>query len=71
MLDAFGFRLTNSGRGINAGSKHDMEDLFRAISGNTMQLEDIIDRVLPFSEAEEAIEYVWQGKQIGKVVLSV
>lgn len=48
-----------------------MEDLCRAISANKLQLDDIIDRVLPFSEAEQAIEYVWQGKQIGKVVLSV
>lgn len=34
-----------------------------------MSFEDILDSVWPFEKSEEAIESVWQGKQIGKVVL--
>lgn len=56
-------------RGINAGSKHDMEDFCAALSATEMPLEDLIDSVFPFEQAEEAVEYIWQGKQIGKLVL--
>ena len=58
-------------RGINVGSKHDFEDLNAAIAATAMRFEDIIDRKFSFGDAEEAIEYVWQGKQVGKVVLQV
>lgn len=34
-------------------------------------LEDIIDSTYPFEQAQEAIESVWQGKQVGKIVLAV
>jgi NADPH:quinone reductase-like Zn-dependent oxidoreductase len=34
-----------------------------------MRLDDIIDSTYPFEKADEAIEYVWQGKQVGKVVM--
>ncbi|KAJ5084126.1 hypothetical protein NUU61_008705 [Penicillium alfredii] len=56
-------------RGINAGSKYDMEDLCAALSATQMPLDDLIDTVFPFQQAEEAIECIWQGKQIGKLVL--
>ena len=56
-------------RGINAGTKYDMEDLCEALSSDQTQLDDIIDKVFPFDEAEEAVQFVWEGKQIGKVVL--
>lgn len=46
-----------------------MDDLCAALSATKIQLDDIIDSVKPFEEADEAIEYVWQGKQVGKVVL--
>lgn len=58
-------------RGINAGSKDDTDDFCAALSSAQMQLDDIIDCVFPFDKAEEAIEYVWQGKQVGKVVINV
>ncbi|KAL4874202.1 hypothetical protein BJY04DRAFT_41880 [Aspergillus karnatakaensis] len=58
-------------RGINAGSKQDMDDLCAAMSASQLPLNDIIDSVEPFEKAEEAIEYIWQGKQIGKFVLKV
>ncbi|KAI9369564.1 alcohol dehydrogenase [Aspergillus egyptiacus] len=56
-------------RGINAGSRDDQEELMAAISATQMTFEDIIDSVWPWGKADEAIEYVWQGKQVGKVVL--
>ncbi|KAK1145253.1 hypothetical protein N8T08_004406 [Aspergillus melleus] len=56
-------------RGINAGSRYDMEDFCAALSADQTPLNDLIDKVFPFEQAEEAVEYVWQGKQIGKIVL--
>ncbi|KAJ5610093.1 NAD(P)-binding protein [Penicillium lagena] len=58
-------------RGINAGSKYDMEDFCSAVSASQMQLDDLIDSVWKFEQAEAAVEYIWQGKQIGKLVLRV
>jgi Zn-dependent alcohol dehydrogenase len=57
------------GRGINAGSKMDMEDLCAALSATGIQFDDIIDSVQPFESAEEAVEKVWQGEVVGKLVL--
>uniref|UniRef100_A0A0B7JMW9 Enoyl reductase (ER) domain-containing protein n=1 Tax=Bionectria ochroleuca TaxID=29856 RepID=A0A0B7JMW9_BIOOC len=57
--------------GINAGSKDDQDELMAAISATQMTFDDIIDSVWSFDKAEEAIEYVWQGKQVGKVVIEI
>lgn len=46
-----------------------MDDLCAAISATQMRLDDIIDSVSSFDKADEAIEYIWQGKQVGKLVL--
>lgn len=56
-------------RGINAGSKMDLDDLCAALSATRIDFNDIIDSVQPFDTAEEAIEKVWQGKVVGKLVL--
>lgn len=56
-------------RGINVGSKHDMEDLCAALSATQLHFNDVIDSVYSFDKAEEAIEYIWQGKQVGKIVI--
>ncbi|OQE16361.1 hypothetical protein PENSTE_c024G04594 [Penicillium steckii] len=56
-------------RGINAGSRFDMEDFCAALSAAQTRLHDLVDKVFSFEQAEEAVEYVWQGKQIGKIVL--
>jgi Zn-dependent alcohol dehydrogenase len=56
-------------RGINAGSKMDMDDLCAALSATGIRFDDIIDSVQPFESAEEAVEKVWQGKVVGKLVL--
>lgn len=56
-------------RGINAGSRHDMEDLCAAISATGMRFDDIIDTVFPFNQADGAIQYLWEGRQVGKLVV--
>lgn len=48
-----------------------MDDLCAALAAVQMPLDDIIDSVEPFEKADEAIEYIWQGKQIGKLVLQI
>lgn len=58
-------------RGINAGTKYDMEDLCEALAASETPLDDLVDKVFPFSEAEEALNFIWEGKQVGKVVLEV
>ncbi|KAL9058177.1 MAG: hypothetical protein Q9162_001901 [Coniocarpon cinnabarinum] len=57
-------------RGINAGSKFDMDDLCAALETTQMQLDDIIDKTYPFEHAEEAVQCLWEGKVLGKVVIS-
>lgn len=49
----------------------DMDDLCAALSAARIQFGDIIDSVQPFDSAEEAIEKVWQGKVVGKLVLQL
>ncbi|KAK7421375.1 hypothetical protein QQX98_002269 [Neonectria punicea] len=56
-------------RGINVGSKHDMDDLCTALSATQIRFEDIIDSIYSFQDADKAIEYIWQGKQVGKLVI--
>jgi NADPH:quinone reductase-like Zn-dependent oxidoreductase len=46
-----------------------MEDFCAALEAAQTPLNDLIDKVFPFEQADDAIEYVWQGKQIGKIVL--
>ncbi|KAI1394406.1 uncharacterized protein F4822DRAFT_47108 [Hypoxylon trugodes] len=58
-------------RGINCGSKYDMEDFCAALTTTQTRLDDIIDSVYPFEQAETAIQYLWEGKQVGKIVLRV
>ncbi|KAF5637557.1 alcohol dehydrogenase [Fusarium tjaetaba] len=58
-------------RGINAGSKDDQDELMAAISATQMTFEDILDSTWSFDKADESIEYVWQGKQVGKVVIKL
>jgi len=36
-----------------------------------MRFPDIIDSVFPFSQSEEALDYLWKGKQVGKIVIQL
>ncbi|KAK1978643.1 hypothetical protein LZ30DRAFT_598681 [Colletotrichum cereale] len=56
-------------RGINAGSRLDLEDLCSAISATKLGFDDVIDSVFEFEHAEEAVSYLWEGRQVGKLVL--
>ncbi|KAI6814879.1 hypothetical protein KC340_g15986 [Hortaea werneckii] len=58
-------------RGINAGSKSDLDDLCRALKATRIRLDDIIDSVWSFDKADEALQYLWEGKQIGKLVIKI
>ena len=69
-MHVFSF-LIEQNRGINWGTKIDHEDMNAAIEATKMQFTDIIDQYFPFEQAESAIEHVWAGKQVGKVVISV
>lgn len=64
-------RLTCACRGINVGSKLDQEQMNRAIAANEMRFTDVIDRIFQFEEAEAAMEYLWSGQHVGKVVIQV
>lgn len=48
-----------------------MEDFCAALSAAQTPLDDLIDQVFAFEQAEEAVEHIWQGKQIGKIVLRI
>lgn len=46
-----------------------MDDISAALEATQMPLDDIIDKIYPFSEAEEAVQSLWEGKVVGKIVL--
>lgn len=49
----------------------DLDDLCAALTATRIRFDDIIDSVLSFEKAEEAIEQVWQGQVVGKLVLTL
>ena len=55
-------QVLKSIRGINAGSKMDMDDLCTALSATRITFDDIIDSIWTFDKADEALQYLWQGK---------
>lgn len=55
-------------RGLLVGSREMFEEMNRAI--RLHELRPVIDRVFPWEEAREALEYVRSGAHFGKVVLS-
>lgn len=57
-------------RGINAGSRIDMEELVAALEATRIRFDDIIDDVRQFEDAEQAIQHLWEGKVVGKLILS-
>jgi NADPH:quinone reductase-like Zn-dependent oxidoreductase len=48
-----------------------MDDLCAAISVTRLHFDDIIDQVFPFDKADKALDYIWQGKQIGKLIIQI
>lgn len=49
----------------------DLDALCAALSATQIQFDDIIDSVMPFDRAEEAVEKLWQGRVVGKLVLKL
>lgn len=48
-----------------------MDDLSRALTASNIRLDDIIDSVWSFDKAEEALQYLWEGRQVGKIVIGM
>ena len=48
-----------------------MEDLCAALSATQMPLRDIVDSVFSFEQADEALQYLREGKQVGKLVIQI
>lgn len=56
-------------QGVFVGPRKCFEDLNRALAQH--QIKPIIDKVFPFAEARDALEYVGSGSHFGKVVITV
>ncbi|KAI0066856.1 NAD-P-binding protein [Artomyces pyxidatus] len=56
-------------RGIRVGSKQLFEDLLRFM--DTKKSRPIIDKIFPFEQTREALEYLESGQHFGKVVVQV
>lgn len=48
-----------------------MDDLSAALTATRINLDDIIDSTWAFDNANEAIKYLWEGMQVGKVVIQI
>lgn len=70
LLDAWLRNFT--ARGVWTGSRQHMEEMCRAIEGNSDNLRPIVDpRVFQLHELKEAFEYLKQGKHQGKVCIEI
>ena len=58
-------------RGINVGSRQDFEQMNKVIEASKLRFEDIIDRKFSFEQADKALEYLWSGQHVGKVVIEM
>ena len=68
----FAFRLQlTCRRGINVGSRFELEQLNRVISANQMRFGEIRDRKFSFGQASEAFAHLWSRKRIGKIVIEL
>jgi NADPH:quinone reductase-like Zn-dependent oxidoreductase len=56
-------------QGIFVGSREMFEDMNRAIAAH--QLRPVIDRVFPFEELREAMQYMEKGAHMGKICVSL
>ena len=49
----------------------DMDDLSNALTATRIKFHDIIDSTWAFDDVDAALQYLWEGKQVGKVVIQV
>ncbi|KAI0145557.1 putative alcohol dehydrogenase [Xylariaceae sp. FL1272] len=57
-------------KGINVGPRDRMEEMIRSVY-EEVQTHPVIDRTFEFSEAKEALKYMYRGSHFGKVVIKV
>lgn len=60
---------TNRVRGIQVGTKVDLEDFVELLRVTRLGLLPVIDRIFEFEQAPEACAYLQSGKAFGKVVV--
>ena len=63
--------ISNNNRGINEGSRDDLVDFCAAVTSTGMKFDDIVDQVFSFAKADEAVEHLWQGRVVGKIVIDL
>lgn len=56
-------------QGVFVGPRESFEDMNRAIAQHKMR--PVVDKVFPFDEARQALDYVAAGKHFGKVCITV
>ncbi len=49
----------------------DMDDLSTALTATKIKFDDIVDSTWAFDDAGAALQYLWEGKQVGKVVIQI
>lgn len=58
-------------RGILGGTKDDFEDVNRFLEEKNVKLDAIIGRSFAFEDSPKALEYMAEGKHIGKIVIKL
>ena len=56
---------------MNAGSVQEMNDLSAALTATKIIFDDILNSTWEFDKADEALQCLWEGKQVGKIVNKV
>ena len=49
----------------------DQQDLVAALEATKIRFDDIIDSTYPLDDADKALQYLWEGKQVGKIVIKI
>jgi NADPH:quinone reductase-like Zn-dependent oxidoreductase len=57
-------------KGINVGPKDRTEEMIKIVYGPN-EISPVIDRVFGFEEAKEALDYLYGGSHLGKVIIRV
>jgi threonine dehydrogenase-like Zn-dependent dehydrogenase len=57
-------------RGVTVGSKAEFEALCKFLEEKEVRLNPLIDdNIFDFEHSQEAFDYLWAGKHVGKVVI--
>lgn len=58
-------------RGILGGSKLDFQALNKFLVEKKVHLGSVIDRTFAFEDSPAALDYLWSGAHVGKVVVKI